>query len=303
MIAEDAPPPNNDTNDVDGINNASTQFTAETIDDAPHKTAGVDKDEAAGVGEEDNTSKMNMRTYQVPADQFGLGTRMNLRQQPRKRYDIFNIDGEEGAEGIMLLQYSPESEFEIDEQTLDMVEVEWIFPTEGLGWKEGLIGIGDGKGTESHKCKQHNEVPGEYVFLPEQMGWQKGLKIFEKRGEMAIEQELRQIHDMEGFQPKHWHELTEKERASALKYFMYLKEKKDGSMKGHGCADRRPQRVSTSKNECSSPTTSLAGLIMTCLIDAYKRRDVATLDIPGAFLQTRMPNGKKGSCGVGGPNS
>jgi len=114
MITEDAPPPNNDTNVVDGINNTST-LTAEMSDDAPHKTAGVDKDEAAGVGEGGNTRKMNMRTYQVPADQFGLGTRMNLWQQPRKRYDVFNINGEDGAEGIMLLQYSPESEFEIDE--------------------------------------------------------------------------------------------------------------------------------------------------------------------------------------------
>ena len=64
-------------------------------------------------------------------------------------------------------------------------------------------------------------------------------------------------------------------------------------MKGHGCADGRPQRVYTSKNECLSPTASLAGLIMTCVINAYERRDVATLDIPGAFLQTRMPNGEK----------
>ena len=93
--------------------------------------------------------------------------------------------------------------------------------------------------------------------------------------------------------PVYWHEPTEKERASVLKYLMYLKEKRDGSVKGRGCADGRPQRVYTSKNECSSPTASLAGLIMTCVIDAYERRDVATLDIPGAFLQTRMPDGEE----------
>ena len=49
--------------------------------------------------------------------------------------------------------------------------------------------------------------------------------MFEKQSEMATEWELRQIHDMEGFQPKHWHELTKKEQASVLKYLMYLKEK------------------------------------------------------------------------------
>jgi hypothetical protein len=49
----------------------------------------------------------------------------------------------------------------------------------------------------------------------------------------------------------------------------------------------------TAKTESSSPTASLAGLIMTCVVDAYERQDVATLDISGTFLQTKMPNDKK----------
>ena len=74
----------------------------------------------------------------------------------------------------------------------------------------------------------------------------------------------------------------------ALKYLMYLKEKRDGLIKGCRCADGRPQRLYTAKAESSSPTASLAGLIMTCMIDTYERRDISTLDIPRAFLQTRM---------------
>ena len=46
----------------------------------------------------------------------------------------------------------------------------------------------------------------------------------------------------------------------------------------------------TPKNESTSPTASLSGLIMTCVIDAYERRDVATVDIPGAFLQAKQPD-------------
>jgi hypothetical protein len=75
----------------------------------------------------------------------------------------------------------------------------------------------------------------------------------------------------------------------ALKYLMYLNEKRDGNVKGRGCADGRPQRLYTPKNETSLPTASLAGLIMTCAIDAYGGREVATVDIPGAFLQTKLP--------------
>lgn len=72
------------------------------------------------------------------------------------------------------------------------------------------------------------------------MGWKQGLKLFGEKGKEAMEKELQQIHDIEGFQPRHWHELTQGERANALKYLMYLKEKRDGRIKGRGCADGRP---------------------------------------------------------------
>jgi hypothetical protein len=111
-------------------------------------------------------------------------------------------------------------------------------------------------------------VSAEYLFVTEQMNWKKGLKIFHDRGEEAVQAELKQIHDMEGFQPRHWHKLSAEERAQALKYLMYLKEKRDGSIKGRGCADGRPLWLYTQKKETSSPTVSLAGLIMTCVIDA-----------------------------------
>ena len=84
---------------------------------------------------------------------------------------------------------------------------------------------------------------------------------------------------MEGFPLKHWHKLTKEESAFALKYLMYPKEKRDGRVKGCWCTDGRPQRIYTSEVKCSFPTASLARLIMTCVIDAYNWRDIATVDI------------------------
>ncbi len=94
---------------------------------------------------------------------------------------------------------------------------------------------------------------------------------------------------MGGFQPKHWHELTKEEHANAFKYLMYLKEKREGGIKGRGYANGRSQRLYMSKVETSLPTASLAGLIMTCMIDAYKKRDIVTVDIPVHFLQAKQP--------------
>jgi hypothetical protein len=42
------------------------------------------------------------------------------------------------------------------------------------------------------------------------------------------------------------------------------------------------------KEETTSPTVATEALILTCVIDAIEERDVATCDIPGAFMQSDM---------------
>lgn len=64
-------------------------------------------------------------------------------------------------------------------------------------------------------------------------------------------------------------------------------------MKGCGFADARPQRIYTTKIESSSHMATLAGTMMTCVIDAYEGKDVAAVDPPGVFLQTIMPKDKR----------
>ena len=69
---------------------------------------------------------------------------------------------------------------------------------------------------------------------------------------------------------------------------MFLKKKRCGTIKGRGCADGRKQREYTTKEETSSPTVAIESLMLSCIIDAKEGRDVATADIPGAFMQTDM---------------
>ena len=83
-------------------------------------------------------------------------------------------------------------------------------------------------------------------------------------------------------------DLTAEERKGALRYLMFLKEKRCGTIKGRGCADGRKQRDYMTKQETSAPTVATEALILTCVIDAIEGRDVATCDIPGAFMQSDM---------------
>ena len=73
---------------------------------------------------------------------------------------------------------------------------------------------------------------------------------------------------------------------------MFLKLKSDDvTIKGRVFADKRKQRDWLSKDYTSSPTVSTEGIMLSCMIDAMEGQEVATADIPGAFLQTDYNKG------------
>ena len=122
-----------------------------------------------------------------------------------------------------------------------------------------------------------------------QYGMNAGLKVFGQAGYDAITSEIKDnLHGRGVIDPVKSALVGRKIRMEALSYLMFLKRKRCGRIKGRGCADGRKQREFISKEEASSPTVSTHALMATCLIDATEGRDVATVDIPGAFLQADM---------------
>jgi len=69
---------------------------------------------------------------------------------------------------------------------------------------------------------------------------------------------------------------------------MFLKQKNSGQIKSRGCADGRPQCKYMSKEDTRSATLAVESLMLSCTIDAEEQRDVATADIPGAFMHADM---------------
>jgi hypothetical protein len=121
-----------------------------------------------------------------------------------------------------------------------------------------------------------------------QYNLKQGIKKFGDVGKAAVLVELRQLYDRKVMSAINKYDLTAAERKGALRYLMFLKEKRCGKIKGRGCADGRSQREYMSKQKTSSPTVATEVLILTCVIDAIEGRDVATCDIPGAFMQSDM---------------
>ena len=61
-------------------------------------------------------------------------------------------------------------------------------------------------------------------------------------------------------------------------------------IKGHGVSDRRKQREKIEPKDITSPTVSTEAVMHTAKIDALEVRDVAVVDIPGAYLSADVNN-------------
>ena len=125
-------------------------------------------------------------------------------------------------------------------------------------------------------------------FIMTQMTAKAGIK---KHGQVAINalyQEFLQLHDLDVFEGQHASALTTAEKRAALRAISVIKEKRCGKIKGRTVADGRNQKGLFSKDETSSPTVSVDALMMSIMIDAYERRDVATADVAGAYLHARL---------------
>ena len=120
----------------------------------------------------------------------------------------------------------------------------------------------------------------------------QGLKVFGKKGEDAVRKELHQFHDHRFVKPKKSQDLSCEQRRRSLVYLMFLKLKIDEvTINGRGCAYGRKRQDWISKEDTSSPTVSSEGLMISCMIVAIESREIATADIPGAFLQTDYDEG------------
>jgi len=111
------------------------------------------------------------------------------------------------------------------------------------------------------------------------------IKKFKEKSEAGVTKELTQMHNMNVFRPIEVESLTYNEKKKALSSLMFLKEKRDSSVKVRMCADGRKQKDGTwAKQDTTSPTVATESVFITAIIDAHKGRDVACFDIPGAFL-------------------
>jgi hypothetical protein len=105
-----------------------------------------------------------------------------------------------------------------------------------------------------------------------QYSLKRGLKKFKVKAEEAVSKELMQLHMKDTFEPQDVKTLTGDQKKSALESLLFLKDKRDGTIKGRTCIDGRKQRECLNKSDATSPTVALEPVLINTTIDAFERR-------------------------------
>jgi hypothetical protein len=172
-----------------------------------------------------------------------------------------------------------------EEEQLMLATVEKEIPTDDEENEEVLATVAhfimvhyeEKERIKKKKKKKYKPKAGQYQM-------EAGIKRFGERGEIAVTKELDQFNKYKVFEPKHAYDLSEEDRKKALSSLIFLKEKKNGTIKARSCANGSTQREHVAKDEAAAPTVGLDSVFITSTIDAKESRKVVTIDIPGAFL-------------------
>ena len=95
-----------------------------------------------------------------------------------------------------------------------------------------------------------HEPMGE-LFMTEQMSLKRGLKEFGEDGAKVVIKELKQLDYLDAIKPVHARHVTREQKKAALRYLMYLKQKRCGQIKARGCADEAENLQNQGRDQLS----------------------------------------------------
>ena len=130
-----------------------------------------------------------------------------------------------------------------------------------------------------------------YAFM-QQLSLKSALKQWGTDTEDAGVKEVSQLHWRDTFVPRRYSELTVEQKKKVLESHMFVVKKRDGKTKARMVAGGNAQRDYLTKEESSSPTVSTEAVLLTSVVDAHEKRNVIVIDIPNAFIQTRVNDPK-----------
>ena len=122
-----------------------------------------------------------------------------------------------------------------------------------------------------------------WAYIMTQYNLKPCLRKFGARGTTVAMDELTQLHIMDTWTAIDPSKILREERMRDLSSLLFLKEKRNGKIKGRACINRAPQQAYIPKEEAASPTVSMESTFITASIAVHEHRKVRCYDIPSAF--------------------
>jgi hypothetical protein len=148
---------------------------------------------------------------------------------------------------------------------------------------------------DAHMCVQddlYQAEPDVVAAIMKQLSLKAGLKEWGDKDFTDSQSKMKQLHFWNTFNSKHWRELSQVQQHTVLESHMFLKQKRDGKIKGRTMAGGNKQRDYISKEDASSPAVTTELILLSCIIEAEEERYVEVVDIPTCscrrMLRTKM---------------
>ena len=93
---------------------------------------------------------------------------------------------------------------------------------------------------------------------------------------MAGQKEASQLHWRDTFVPKLWNDLSAEQKGKILDFHMFVGRKRFGETKARLVGGGDKQQDYLTKEDSSSPTASTEAILLTSIVDAAEKRDVAS---------------------------
>ncbi len=134
----------------------------------------------------------------------------------------------------------------------------------------------------------YTDPNAQAVAFAQSYSFKAGLKKIGDVGKTAAMTELTQLHTYETYHPIHANSLSPDKRRQALSSLMNIVEKRDGRVQACAYANgsKEQRQPGYKKEDGASPTVATDSIMITATINAQEQRNVATIDIPGVFLNT-----------------
>jgi len=142
-------------------------------------------------------------------------------------------------------------------------------------------------------AKYMTELNNQFFQFMNTYNLKQGIEQFGKKGYEAAMKELKQLNEREVFRPISIQTMTQQEKRRAMDSLIFLVEKRDGRIKARTCANGSTQRSYIEKEDATSPTVLTEAILITAAIEADQQRDIMTVDIPNAFVQTEIKDMKE----------